>query len=275
LIRSKTLRVAAAGFLAAAGLAVIASPAGADDPDQVSMTCGGARAQGKLKPGINFAGQQLKATTSLFKDLTNNKAPIGGTCTANFQLGGSIASNGGKGSAGTVPGTLNPITMSSNLNGTGSCDQADPGPPPTAADYPLNGQVSLKMSQMNALGKNWQAVTYVTTAGFVDLDVVQIVGMGVKGLGAGAQVSGQFYFDPIKKPKNKVDYGQGTDFPTINDIPTYDPKTGMMLDLETALACAANLGGVISLVEVGTGPTSLLGTVVAEPGLTWKLPTVD
>lgn len=270
MIRSKTLRVAAAGFLAAAGLALVASPAGADDSSQESMHCQNARAQGKLNPGITFAGQQLKATTSLFKDLTNPlKPPIGGSCTANFQLGGSIASNGGKGSAGTVPGTLTPIGMSANLNGFGSCDQSDP--PPTAASYPLNGQVSLKMSQINGLGKNWAATTYLTTAGFVDgkPDVVQIVGMGTKGLGAGAQVSGQFYFDPIKKPKKGVDY-----ITSPTEISSYDPKTGMMLDVDTALACALNAGGTITLVEVGTGTPSLLGTVVDDPGLTWQLPSL-
>jgi hypothetical protein len=207
----------------------------------------------------------------MFKDLTNPlKPPIGGTCTANFQSGGSNASNGGKGAVGAVPANLTPIGMSSNLNGTGSCDQSDPGPPPAASDYPLNGAVTTKMSQLNSLGKNWAATTYVTTAGFVDLDVVAIVGMGTKGLGAGAQVTGSFYFDPIKKPKKGVDY---TTSPT--EIDSYDPKTGYMLDLDTALACAANLGGVITLVEVGTGPTSLLGTAVADPGLTWQLPTVD
>jgi hypothetical protein len=314
-MRSKILRIAAAGAVVAGGLAVLTPPSGADVETDVALTCSGARAMGKLNPAITLAGLQTKATTALFTDLTAPPAKLGGSCTAKIGAGGRLAANGGKPG---IPGsgaqtlTLNPVTLAATLNGWGTC--ASPAPAGTSANgnYPLTGQIVQKYSQtytdtVTSLPKNYSSSAWITSTGFDDVDVVGVTGIGTKGIGTGAPITGKFAFDPIKKPVKGTDYqkkfvddGAGdpyinpvnstqdkyTDYPNtvlghdgyVDDVPllvtqtpAYSAQTGYMLDLITGLGCTLG-GSPIGLVQVQTYSPSLLGTVFTNGGLKWQLP---
>lgn len=295
MIRSKILAIASAGAVAIGGFA-LAAPAGADSSSVHTLECGGAlgsgnpgRSLGKLTPGITFAGLQTKATSAAMSDLTAPGQKLGGVCVAKMGTGGRLAANGGK--AG-VPGSgaqtllLTPSVFSSVLNGFGSCDSAAPAGTTASGNYPLNGLLTVKFSQtytdtVTALTKSYSAQAFIHTGGFVPglADYLQLNGTGTKGIGAGTDVSGQIYFDPIKKPVNHIDYdSDGLDnanqpIPlTKEGTASYSAQTGYMLDLGPAISCAGNLGGNIAQIQIGTGQTSLLGTSNPNAGILWDIP---
>ena len=297
MIRSKILAVAAAGAVALGGFA-LAAPAGADVNTIHTLGCGGTGvgagglSLGKLVPGISFGGIQTKSTSALFTDLTAPPAKLGGICTAHLGDGGRLEANGGKPG---IPGsgaqtlTLHATTFSSTLTGYASCNSAAPPGTAASADYPLNGLLTAKFAEgytdtVTLLPKFYSAQAYISTNGFVSTpialaDYLNIIGTGTKGIGAGAKLTGQIFFDPVKKPVNHIDYDiDGLD-PLNNPIPTvitgtaaYSAQTGMMLDLGPAVLCAGNLGGTIAQIEIGTGTPSLLGTANPNAGIFLDLP---
>ena len=170
--------------------------------------------------------QPLVLGISATKDPTHGNVTNGGACS-------------------THVGLLHPKAIAAKLSGIARCS----GPPDTGA-YPLNGKLTITMSETfvdakTGLTKPYQIQTYLRITG-VDPsanDVVDVRGMVTKGVAVGATVSGSLFEDGATKNAKT------------------DPKTttGYHLDPSKQLACQSG-NGAIDTVLLGSGTSALGGT---------------
>jgi hypothetical protein len=190
--------------------------------------CSGFKAKGTYVPPLSNTDQAEVLSTALLKDLSNNTI-LGGMCTT------------------PVPGfpTMHPKAFAAKLAGTTRCNTT-----PDVGAYPLNGKVSITMTEINPAsptGAPFQVQAYFRFAG-VDpsaADVQDVSGIVIKGPGVGASVLGSVAQDAISK---------------VSPIPNPKPAgfTGYFLDSAKAAACQAGTG-TIDTVQLSTGTSPLGG----------------
>ena len=105
---------------------------------------------------------------------------------------------------GAIPATLHPTAIGLKVTGIGSCASSAAARTADAAKanaFALSGKLTIKMLEIDSLGKNFQTQAYVTIKGFdpASTDVLQFTGIVVKGPSAGATVSGKLYMDAVTK----------------------------------------------------------------------------
>jgi hypothetical protein len=231
LIRSRILRVAVAGGMAA-GVFALAAPAGADldgaKPDNQIVVCSGGTQIASLNPTIKSGtakyvkaaikgsdGTKVEYLTALpvpadalscFVDsgiATDDPSLDGGT--GKYNLDNQTA---GQTFLDLTPGPGDPYTgkESGSFVGSSTCDAASTGVGyDYPASYPLQGKLIWKFAQDDAAAKQIQIQQYVRT-GRDSLDPntqhVTVDGMVIKGPGLGADSHSTFDFWPTTSTKN-------------------------------------------------------------------------
>jgi hypothetical protein len=272
-LRLKTKLVSGAGsLLMATGLLAVAAPAAHGTVTTVG-SCGGAVQLVKLSSPVKGVGlgdqttRSIKIAGALAKDQTSKQLVNGGgTCSGIYRAGDKHVPAPPVGSGNTVLSTLNALSQSVSLLGNVSCAN---GAPAIAVDanasdaYPATGKITWKFSQqytdlLTSSPKNYAMQADVVLLGFdpSQLDVVDIGGIGLTGVNAGANVSGQIWEDPVAKT------GGGSGF-----------NTGYELDVASAAGCADTTPNNANLTIVlsgggGASTTSLLGGTAS--GLSFK-----
>ena len=103
------------------------------------------------------------------------------------------------GSCNVGGASFNDVQAAAKLSGIGSCDSASTDP----RLYPLNGKLQLRY-----VGGALRSDTYVRIAGFDPVpgpDVIGVTGIVTKGLGLGATVGGELFFDPVLRATSDDD----------------------------------------------------------------------
>ena len=202
-------------------------------------------------PGLTDQTHRVTISASLLTDL-GTKAKIGGTCT------GLVVPADNPG--GAIPATLHPTAIGLKVSGIGSCASSAPARTADATKgsaFALSGKLTIKMSELDSLGKPFQTQAYVTVKGFdpTVTDVLQFTGVVVKGPSQGATVSGKLYMDAVTK---------------ISPAPKPPTGTGYQFDSTTAGHCtdATANNASVQIAQLGDG-TSLLGTT-GVPGLSFS-----
>jgi hypothetical protein len=245
-VRLKTRVLGGASALAIAGSMLAMTAPAAHAAVTPAGSCGGQVGLAKIVPPLGDQTQPVVITTALLKDLTS-KTAISGTCNNLVQAPQLNATNG------AVPATLHPKAFASKLAGNSSCAN---GAAAMAADatagtaYPINGKITVTMTELNALAKPWQIQEYVSLLGFnaAGPDVVDLGGIIIKGPSVGGAVSGNIWEDPVTKTGGTSGY-----------------NTGYELDLTNALGCADGTPNNASIAQTmfgggSTSSTSLLGS---------------
>jgi hypothetical protein len=254
-LKSKVL--AGAGALAmASGLIGVAAPAAHAVVTHVG-DCNGSVALVKLAgvtkgTGLGDQTAQVKITGNVAKDQTL-KTPVngGGTCNGVIRPGDLHVPNG-------PTGALTAKSEAISFLGNASCAN---GPTAVAADataalaYPANGKITWTFNQtyvdMISLGiKPYKMQADVALLGFDPVlpDVVNVGGIVLSGVNAGATVSGHIWEDPVALTHGATGY-----------------NTGYELDLATAAGCADGIAGNANILIVlsgggGASAVSLLGS---------------
>jgi ribosomal protein S28E/S33 len=216
----------------------------------------------------------VKAAGNVAKDQTSKLAVNGGgQCSGVTPHGDKHIPFPGSGSQGESNLTAKSAAVS--ITGNASCAQdapASPGPPTfdvendaTAANaFPLSGKITWTFNEtyvdlISLLVKPYKMQAMVEVLGFTGTvgDVIDVGGIVLSGVNAGAIVSGSVWFDPVAKTGGASGY-----------------NTGYEIDLGSAVGCQddltagpdpnvnnANIGTVLS----GGGPAtlSLLGSSTA------------
>jgi len=217
--------------------------------------------------GVGLGDQTLdnvKAAGGLAKDQTSHLVVNnGGTCSGRTPHGDKHIPFPPSGS--NVVTGLTAKAQATSITGNASCAQGnDIANDATAANaYALHGKITWTFNQtyndlLTNLPKPYKMQAMVSVLGFsqVNADAIDVGGIVLSGVNAGATVSGGVWFDPVLKTGGASGY-----------------NTGYELDLAAAAGCAddpvgppgaalndANIGTVLS----GSGATSpsLLGSVV-------------
>jgi hypothetical protein len=216
--------------------------------------------------GLGDTLDNVKAAGGLAKDQTSHLIVNGGgTCSGVTPHGDKHIPFPPSGS--NVVTGLTPKAQATSITGNASCAQGNdvPNDATVANAYALHGKITWTFNQtyndlITALPKPYKMQAMVTVLGFNPTppgDSIDVGGIVLSGVNAGAMVSGGVWFDPVLKTGGATGY-----------------NTGYELDLAAAAGCAddpasptppgaalndANIGIVLS----GTGATtpSLLGTV--------------
>jgi hypothetical protein len=235
-------------------MAAVAAPASAA-PTPVGA-CGGSVSLIKLTSAVKGQGlgdqtAYAKAAGNLAKDQTS-KTAIAGNCSGITRPGDTHIPFTGPIS------TLTPKSQAVSLTGNASCAN---GPTAEAADataalaYPLNGKITWTFTQtytdlITAKAKPYKMQAGVAALGFnpAGPDVLDIGGIVLSGVNAGAAVTGNIWEDPVAKTGGATGY-----------------NTGYELDLAAAVGCADGTAGNANLTQVlsgggGSSATSLLGS---------------
>jgi hypothetical protein len=236
-----------AGTAGVPGLSFSYAPAGSPS----GGSCTGAKLLGKMvgtDPGnLGLTDQTHRVTSSvaLLTDL-GTKTKIGGTCS------GLVVPTDNPG--GPIPATLHPAAYALKLSGIGSCASsaaARTADGTKANAFPLSGKLSVKMTELDSLGKPFTAQAYVMAAlDPTSTDVLLFTGIVTKGASAGATVTGKLYLDAVSKITPAVKPPAGT---------------GYQYDATTAGHCTDGTANNASMLQAQLGSgTSLAGT----PGVT-------
>jgi hypothetical protein len=150
--------------------------------------------------GLTDTTKHVTVKTKVLKQVVAPKATLGGTCDNTVFEPLSPTADG------QPPTQMTPKANAATLVGSASCSTTgpapDPGDPAAAAAYPLNGKISITMTQTHATGtdvtKPWAISGYVALLGITN-DVVDVDGLLVKGASFGASVSGSLWQDPAVK----------------------------------------------------------------------------
>ena len=247
-------------------------PEAATGPKSVGG-CSGSVSLVKLSSPVKGVGltdqtaRSVKAAGGLAKDQTT-KAIVngGGSCSGIYRAGDKHVPSPAPGGGSTILSTLTPLSQATSLLGNSGCANGATAQAvdATAADaYPLNGKVTWKFSQtyvdlLTAAPKNFTMQAGVTLLGFnpgLGPDVVDLGGVVLTGVNAGANVGGNIWEDPVAKTGGASGY-----------------NTGYELDLAGAAGCADGTSGNANITIVlsgggGASATSLLGS--ATTGLTF------
>jgi hypothetical protein len=221
LIRSRILRAALAGGLAAGTVAAFAAPAGADldavKADNQIVRCTGGVLIAKLNPALSSstpAYTKVAAKSSTGTVLVGgNPAPVDAlTCSIDAgirtnQAGQSVKyllDNQTNGNA-----TLNILSQSGTFSGSATCKTADFGGTGPAYEYPneypLQGKMVWKFTQLDEKSHNIQLQQYVRlgrAVGDTDPTHIAATGIVIKGPGVGGTSDGLFAFAPTDSTKN-------------------------------------------------------------------------
>jgi hypothetical protein len=201
--------------------------------------------------GLGDQTAQIKVTGALAKDQTS-KTPIAGNCSGVTRTGDAH-----------IPpphthATLTPKAQTTALLGNLSCAN---GAAAVAADataataYPGNGKITWTFTQtyndvITGLPKPFKMQADVALLGFnagLGVDVVDVGGIVLSGVNAGAAVSGNIWEDPVALTHGASGY-----------------NTGYELDLVSAGGCADGTASNANILQVlsgggGTSATSPLG----------------
>jgi hypothetical protein len=183
-------------------------------------------------------------------DETKPVSPDMGDCT--FASGLSTPDSSKKPVITGYSGTHQVVKWSSKLFSPElDCDTTDTT---DATEWPANGKLDITFADLNTAGKNQKLSAYVTIDGFTDpdddpetpSDVVELHGLVIKGVAAGADVSGEVYFEPVFKDKTQTAF-----------TPVY---FGYQFDLSAGLGCTTPTQGdaEISAIQIGDGTSPLL-----------------
>jgi hypothetical protein len=268
-LKSKVLAGASA-LAMASGLISVAAPAAHAVVTNVG-TCENAVQLVTLTTptkGVGLGDQtvdNVKAAGNLAKDQTSKLVVNGGgTCSG-------VTPHGDKHipfppSGPNVVSGLTAKSAAVSITGNASCasDAPNMAIDATAANaYPLHGKITWTFNQtyvdlITAFVKPYKMQVMVQVLGFNPgfLDVIDVGGIVLSGVNAGAAVSGQVWFDPVAKTGGATGY-----------------NTGYEIDLVNASGCAdavpvagnANITKVLS--GSGLATPSLLGSAV--PGLSF------
>jgi len=207
----------------------------------------------------------IKVAGALAKDQTS-KQVIAGTCSGIYRAGDAHVPTPAVGGGNKVLSTLTPISEAISLLGNSGCANgagamaADA----TAADaYPLNGKITLTFSQtyvdlVTSATKKYTEQTDIAVLGFntgLGPDVIDVGGIGLTGVNAGTNLSGNIWEDPVSKTGGATGY-----------------NTGYEVDIASAAGCADNTPNNANITLVlsgggGTSANSLLGS--STTGLKW------
>jgi hypothetical protein len=158
--------------------------------------------------------------------------------------------------------TLTPISQAVALSGNATCaaTPADQLVDATAADaYPLNGSITWKFSQtyfdpVAAVTKNYAMKAQVALLGIGQngngADVVDIGGIVLSGVNAGAAVSGNVWEDPVAKQPGKT--RRATDVSTTNGSAVI---TSGVITGTSAKFAATDVGGTVTGNGIPDGTT--------------------
>ncbi len=184
--------------------------------------------------------------TKLLKDQTT-KALLGGSCTAPPRTGDP--------NIPPASGAVNPKAVAAALTGNAACS-APVDDPNSAAAWPLNGKITFTMTQtytdmvkLTVKPYQIQADISLLGTGSGGPDTVDVGGIVLKGLGAGAIVKGDLWQDPVTLTGGNTGY-----------------NTGYTLDLVGAAGCADATPGNASITNTMFGggsasSASLIGSV--------------
>jgi hypothetical protein len=255
-LKSKLL-AGASTLVMAGGMIGIAAP-----PAHAVVThvgdCGGSVALVKLASttkgvGLTDQTQQVKITGAIAKDQTSKTAVNGGgTCSGVIRPGDLHVPNGAHSGLTAKAEAISFLGNTSCANGA-TAVAADA----TAANaYPPNGKITWTFNQTyvdltTALVHPYKMQADVALLGFNPTpgpDVVDVGGIVLTGLNAGATVSGSIWEDPVALTHGASGY-----------------NTGYELDLATAAGCAdgtPNNANILIVLSGGGGAsaTSLLGS---------------
>jgi hypothetical protein len=235
-------------------MAAVAAPASA--APTVVGGCGGSVSLLKLTTAVKGVGLGdqttfVKAAGNLAKDQTS-KTAIAGNCAGVHRPGDTH-----------VPppythATLTPKSQAAALSGNASCASgatAQAADASAAAAYPLNGKITWTFTQtytdlITAGTKPFKMQADVAALGFnpAGPDVLDLGGIVLSGINAGAQVSGNIWEDPVAKTGGATGY-----------------NTGYELDAAPALGCVDGTPNNANIAQVlsgggGATATSLLGS---------------
>lgn len=272
-MKLKTKLAAGAGSLVmATSMMAMAAPAAHAVVTTVG-SCTGQVSLVKISSPVKGVGltdqtvRNVKVAGALAKDQTSKLVVNGGgTCNGIYRAGDKHVPAPPVGGGNTTVAATGLVSQSISLLGNASCANgaAAVAVDATVADaYPLTGKITQKWTStftdlLTASPKNYASQSAITLLGFNPTlpDVVDVGGLVLSGVNAGANVSGDIWEDPVAKTGGASGY-----------------NTGYELDLASAAGCAdttvnnANLAIVLS-GGGGASGTSLLGSTTS--GLTFK-----
>jgi hypothetical protein len=237
LIRRRIIGAAAAVVLAGAGFAAVtAESAGATD----LVTCSGITSDAKLNP-------QLKSGDA--KYIKASSSGVTGTCLVNEGIANDQATQDIKYKLDDQSNNQNVLTMLSNkgsLSGSVSCNRTDTSLlTDFPASYPIQGKLTQKYNQLDALSKNLSTQAYVR-GGTDPLDTnpanFTLTGIIIKGVGVGGDLNATLQFFPdLLSTKNL----------NILDC-TANPATGnaVLQDLDVSQSDGADAGTAVDPLVV-------------------------
>ena len=255
-IVSHAVRVAIAGGLVAGTVAIAAPDAKAVVTNVGS--CSGTKSLGAAKSTVLLQG---------LTDLDNQDVSIGGKGIDPTVLKGTNLGSCTFAAGLSTPDAAKPPVKGYNGSKTitkwgtklfspeADCNTADVG---DLTEWPLNGTLGLTFSDLTGAGKNQAISAAIAIVGFTDpdndpttpSDVVAFRGFVTKGVAAGADVSGEVYFDPTVKDKTQT---------------TNIPHFGYSFDIANALGCTTVAPGDANITAFvnGDGTSLLLGLPAA------------
>ena len=209
-------------------------------PPAVNGECSGIQFLGTFTPPLLGSGTAVSTVARL-------KTAKAGLVVWGPGFGGSITTTG-QGSCTIGGSTFNDVSVGAQLSGVASCDTTSTDP----TLYPLNGKLKLSYA-----AKTFSTQTYIRVAGFDPVpgpDVIALTGIVTKGIGVGATIGGEVFFDPVFKALVNGEAGG----PELEGQYYFDNS-------QIVAPCGTPGGGSIGLIYGGDG-TSLLGS--SAPGLT-------
>jgi len=271
-LKLKTKLIAGTSTLVMAGsMMAMAAPA-AHAAVTPAGSCKGSVSLVKLSSPVKGVGltdqtvRSIKISGALAKDQTSKTVVNnGGSCNGVYRSGDKHVPSGSPGSGNVVVGATGLVSQAISLLGNVSCANGATAvaADATAADaYPATGKITQKWAStyidlLTAAPKNFASQSDVTLLGFslTQPDVVDVGGVILSGVSAGAAVTGDIWEDPVAKTGGASGY-----------------NTGYELDLASAAGCADGTPNNANLTIVlsgggGASATSLLGSTAS--GLTY------
>jgi len=161
----------------------------------------------------------------------------------------------GAASCNILGNSFTDVVVGAKLSGSASCDAASTDP----TQYPLNGKLKLSYA-----AKTLSTQAYVRVAGFdpgPGPDVIALTGIITKGGGVGSTLTGEVFFDPVKKA---LVNGEGGPVPGSTPV----LKNQYYFDNSQIAQSCADGGSPIGLIYGGDGP-SLLGSAASGISLSF------
>jgi hypothetical protein len=166
--------------------------------------------------------------------------------------------------------TLTPKAMATVMTGNASCAKGNDVANDATADnaYPLHGKITWTFNEtytdlITAAAKPYKMQAMVSFLGFSPTiqDVVDVGGIVLSGVNAGAVVSGQVWYDAVAKTGGASGYNTGYELDLLGSAKCEDDPAGPP-------GAALNNANILQVLAGGGASTpSLLGSVT--PGLSF------